>query len=133
MKTLKAILVGILVWVLGVSVFTLSYFIPVLEDLELQANILLALALIPFAWLGASIYYKNGDLSSGLKVGATMVLTAMVLDAIITVPILIIPYGGSYFGFFTAPSFWAIAAEYFVTIVLFWSLRVKPQINQIGS
>ncbi|MEP1097437.1 MAG: DUF5367 family protein [Cyclobacteriaceae bacterium] len=125
MKTLKVFLIGSLIWLLGASIYSASYFIPILEDLELQANIILAIGLIPAAWFGAGLYFKKEHNYSGVKVGVTMVLTAIALDAIITVPYLIIPYGGSYMHFFTAPAFWLIAMEYFIIIVLYSRLKTK--------
>ena len=125
METLKVILIGALIWALGASIYSASYFISILEDLELQANLILAIGLIPIAWFGAGIYFKKVHHAHGIKVGVTMVLTAVALDAIITVPFLIIPYGGSYISFFTAPAFWFIAMEYLMVILLYSKLKGK--------
>ena len=131
--TLKAILVGAIIWAFGASIYSASYFIPFLEDLELQANIVLAIGLIPIAWFGASIYFKKGQRSPGIKVGVIMVLTAAALDAIITLPFLIIPYGGTYLDFFTAPAFWLIAMEYLFVIVLYSKLIAEHKVTSKSS
>ncbi len=130
MKTIRATATGILVWILGVSVFTVSYFVPLMEDPDLQANIALAISLLPFAWLGASIYYRKGPETHGAKVGIIMVATAIILNGIITIPFMIIPYGGSYFSFFTATSFWLITFEYLMVVLLYWRIMVKPELIQ---
>jgi len=128
MKILKVILLGTLIWVLGVSFYTVSFFIPMMDDLQLQANLVLAIALIPNAWLGARIYYKNGAGWHGGKVGVIVVVIAILLDATITVPYFIIPEGGSYTNFFGASAFWLIAIEYFLIVFAYWNFKVKHQI-----
>lgn len=125
MSKIRAIIVGGFIWVLGSSFYAASYLFPFLEDLELQANLVLALAIIPNAWMGARIYYKGANMY-GPTVGTIVVLTAILLDAIITVPYLIVPQGGTYQSFFGAPAFWLIALEYFMVVVLYWLLKVKP-------
>lgn len=129
MKIIKAIIVGGFIWILGASFYSISYFFPFLEDLELQANLVLAISLMPNAWLGARLYYKWERDMHGLKLGAIAMLTAILLDVLITAPLLIIAYGGSYEGFFTAPAFWLIAAEYLLIILIYWNFKVKPNLN----
>ena len=126
MKTTRALLTGSLIWILGVSVFLFSFSIPILSDPELQANLALAISLGILAWLGAKFYYSKKQTTSGYKLAFFFVLIAVVLDALITVPYLIIPHGGSYLEFFTAPGFWLIATEYFLVVVLYWYVNVKP-------
>lgn len=128
MKTIKAIIIGGFIWILGASFYTASYFLPFLEDLELQANLVLAISLIPNAWLGARLYYKWEPNMSGFKFGVIAVITAILLDVIITVPFLIIPYGGTYERFFSAPAFWLIVVEYLLIIVSYWNFNIKPQL-----
>ncbi len=125
---MKTILVGAAIWFGGVSVYSLSYFIPVLKDVELQANVFLALGLIPIAWYGAKFYFKKESLDHSVKAAFSMLLTAVVLDVLITVPFLIIPYGGSYQSFFTGFSFWLIATEY-IAVILIYS-RMKANENK---
>ena len=130
MKKARAVLSGILVWILGVSVFTTSYFLPFMKDLDLQSNIALSLSLIPFAWLGAGFYYRKDRKTNGIKLGFIMVLSAIILDGLITVPFMIMPYGGTYSSFFTAASFWIIAFEYLMVINLYWRFKIKPTLIQ---
>jgi len=125
MKTIRAILVGCLIWILGSSFYTASYFIPILDNLELQANLVLAITIIPNAWLGAHIFYRKGAEMHGLKLGTLVATTAIILDAIITVPFLILPQGGNYRDFFGAPAFWLIALEIVLIILSYYHFRVK--------
>ncbi len=127
MSKIRAIIVGGFIWILGSSFYTASYLFPFLEDQELQANLVLALAIIPNAWLGARIYYKGANMH-GLTFGAIAVLTAILLDATITVPYIIVPQGGNFQDFFSAPAFWLIAFEYLMVIILYWRIKVRPSL-----
>lgn len=136
MKTihLKSVIISaILVWSLGVMAFVGSYFVQVLEDPDLQANWVLSIALIPAALLGAHIYYRKGHQTNGFILGISMFLVAMVLDAIFTVPFLIMPYGGNYSSFFTDPGFWLIAVEYISVVAAYWQIEKAVEQTQIGK
>ena len=65
MKTITAIFIGIGIWFFAAVAFMSSAFLSILNDPELQANLLLALALIPIVTYGTSAYlkrYKNSNL-----------------------------------------------------------------------
>jgi hypothetical protein len=126
MKTIRALLTASTVWVLGVSIFIISYYIPLMEDQELQANIALSLSLIPLGWLGSRFFYIKYPHPNGFVFGLIMVFTAIILDALLTVPLLILPIGGTYLEFFSAPAFWLIAIEYYLVVLLYWWVKVKP-------
>ncbi|MEP2026607.1 MAG: DUF5367 family protein [Reichenbachiella sp.] len=123
MNTLKSILIGALIWAVGASAYTASYFNTILENPEMQANIILAITLIPVAWFGASLYFKKESNKYGIQVAISMVITAVLLDALITVPFLVMPYGGTYYSFFTSPAFWLIAVEYLMIIAIYPSFK----------
>jgi hypothetical protein len=129
MKHLRAISIGIIIWIIGVSVFTLSSYIIILEDTEQQANMLLFISVIPLVWFGAKQYYKKDKNTHGYWVGQTFFLTATALDALITVPVFIIPNGGSYYQFFTDLDFWLIGFEIIAIAVLYWYIKtgIKKQ------
>lgn len=127
MKTIRALITSLVIWVVGVGAYSLSFLIPLINDLELQSNIILALALIPLAWTGSGYYYSKYNSPNGYTLGLIMVFTAIVMDALVTVPILIIPAGGSYSGFFISASFWLIALLYFLVVFLHWYIRVRPR------
>jgi len=119
----SVIISSIIVWIIGISAFVASYFVPVMENPELQANWVLSMALIPAALFGAHIYYRKGHNTNGFVLGMGMFLIAMLLDALITVPFLIIPYGGNYISFFTDPGFWLIAVEYISVVAAYWQIE----------
>jgi hypothetical protein len=130
MNKVRAIIIGSLIWILGASFYTASYFLPFLDNKELQADLVLAIAIIPNAWLGAKIYYRKGNRTHGFNVGFIVLLTAILLDGLITVPFFIIPNGGSYKNFFGAPSFWLIALEYFLVVYSYWRIKIKSLLIQ---
>ena len=125
MKTKRAILIGIAIWFLAVSAFTLSFYIPLMDNYELQANLFVGLALIPLTWFGAHWYYRAEQKSTGIKVGLAMLLTGVILDAAVTVPFLVIPAGGSYYQFFTDISFWIIAILYLSVVSLYHKIKIS--------
>jgi hypothetical protein len=124
MLPLRAIGIGILIWILGVSLFILSFFIPLLEDPDLQANIFLSVGIIPLAWFGSKLYYRNNNVTKGYWLGLAFFTIAGLLDAIITVPVLMAPYGGTHYSFFTALGFWLIGLEFVATATLYWYMNV---------
>ena len=127
MKPFRAILSGSLVWILVLSVFLVFGFIPALKDSQIQQGLIIGILIIPFATLGATVYYKKGDQTNGLTIAVMMVLTALGLDAVITVPFFEIPYnGGSYSKFFTDPLLWVLVVENMTVIYFYWRWKAKP-------
>jgi archaellum biogenesis protein FlaJ (TadC family) len=125
MKKFRAILTGALVWVFIFISFTILSTIPTIKDsMNLQA-LIVAVLIIPFAIFGASVYYKNGNNDNGFVLGIKMVITALILDALITVPFVVIPTGGSYLSFYTFPLLWLLVAVNMATVYLYWKLKVK--------
>ncbi len=122
---IKAILVGAFVWLFVFSAFTALSYIPGIRDSEVQQGLIVAVFLIPFAYLGASIFYKNGVEANGLVVGLIMVTTALILDAFITVPFTIIPLGGSYLSFYSSPILWILVSLNIGTIYFYWNTKIK--------
>lgn len=127
MKTKRAILIGIAIWMIAVLFYSLSYYVPILEDADQQANVVLFLIVIPLVWLGCSIYYKKDQATHGYKVGQTLLFVSIVLDALITVPFFMMPMGVDHFSFFTSLGFWIIAIEFLSVAVLYWYARVYPK------
>lgn len=115
---LLSIACAMLVWGLGVSFYLTSFYIPMLDNLERQANIVLALAIIPSACLGTYLFYKKGRMKP-TALALTFVITAVILDALITVPLFVIPEGGSYSAFFTDPMFYTITVEFYFIVMYF--------------
>lgn len=125
MKTITAIIVGTFIWFFGIMAYTSSFYIPIMENVEQQANLVL-LCMVPFiVWIGCYYYYKKGVPQHGLLTGGLFFLTAALLDTLITVPLLVLPNGGSYHQFFTDSFFWIIGVAFIATTVLYWSVNVK--------
>jgi len=123
----QAIISSLVVYVLGILAFVGSYFLPIMEDPDLQANIVLMAVIIPAAYLGAYLYYRRGNTTHGVVLGSVLFSSAIVLDAIITVPVFIIPNGGNHLTFFGDPGFWLIGFEYVAVIAAYWKLKVAKQ------
>lgn len=107
---------ALLTWILGVSFYLVSFYIPFLEDTELQSNLFLAFGILPSAGIGTYFFYKKSYINPSI-LALTFVLVAALLDALITVPVFIFPTGGSHATFFGDPMFYSIAVElYFVVL-----------------
>lgn len=125
MKKIRAILVGIMIWTFVFILFSILDFIPSLKNKALHQFIIVAVLVIPYTLFSAFVYYKNGNSSNGLTSGLIMVTTALILDIIITVPFIIIPNKGSYYGFFTSIYLWLLVIENLMIVYLYWRMRVK--------
>ena len=120
-----AVISAIIIYVLGVAAFTSSFLLPILPDANLQANLFLMIAIIPAALFGASVYYNKKYQTNGFLLGIFLFLMAMILDALITVPLFIIPSGGNHLTFFSDPGFWLVAVEYVLVIAIYWWLKKR--------
>ena len=112
-------------YLLGITAYAGSFFVPLMEDQELQANLVLMVAIIPVVLLGAHLYYRRGHVTHGLPLGIVMFMGAMVLDAIITVPLFIMPGGGDHRSFFGDPGFWLIGVEYVALVIIYSKIRLR--------
>lgn len=119
----QAAISSVLVYIIGIIAFVSSYSVEILYDPDLQANYVLMMVIIPAAVIGAHLYYRKGYRTNGFVLGTVMFLVAMILDALITVPVFIIPNGGDYLSFFGDPGFWIIAVEYISMVVAAWQLE----------
>ena len=131
MKTLRTIGIGTLIWVLGVTLYTLSFFIPIMKNAESQANLVLFLGIVPIVWLGCQLYYRNNREAHGLLLGLVFFGISGILDALITVPLLVVPNGGSYQSFFMDINFWLIGLEFILVSVLYWSFNIHQKTKHV--
>ena len=129
MKHLRATGIGVIIWILGVSVYNVSFFIAILENAVQQANTALFIVVMPLVWLGTRRYYKKDNNTRGYWVGLTFLLIAAALDALVTVPLFIIPNGGSHYEFFTDLGFWIIGFEFMAIATLYWYVKVYAKRN----
>ena len=129
MKLARTMGFGLFIWLLGVMLYASSYYVQIIQNAEQQANIFLSIVIIPVVWLGAKFYYKKGINTSGIWVGLIFFLIAGILDALFTVPITVLPYGGTYSDFFTDFGFWFIGFEFVATTTLYWYVKVFKKEN----
>ena len=133
MKTKRAILTGIGIWIAAILCYSIASYSSLSETIENLPNIVLFIVIMPLVWFGCSYYYKSNSTTHGYIVGQTMLLTAVALDALITVPLFIIPNGGSYYSFFTDIGFWVIAFEFIVIAVLHYYIKVYPKFTLVNK
>ncbi len=119
-----ALISSSVVYILGITAYAGSFFVPLMEDPELQANLVLMVAIVPVVLLGSHIYYRRGYTTNGLVLGAVMFMGAIILDATITVPVFIIPYGGNHLSFFSDPGFWLIGLEYVAVVIVYSKFKL---------
>ncbi len=126
MKPFRAILAGIIVWIFIFITFSIMSSIPIIKDSEIQQNLIIYILLFPYVLFGIRFYYKKEQQTNGFIIGLIMAFTSIILDALITVPLVIIPHGGSYASFFSSP-FLGVTFILFLGIVFFyWKLKVLP-------
>ncbi len=125
MKIIRAIVSGIIIWVLIFVVFTVMSFVPIVKDSELQQNMLLWIILIPITLLGVKFYYKKGFKTNGLLIGVIIVVTSLILDALITLPYIIIPNNGNYYDFYTSSFLLITIIEIIIITFFYWKSKVK--------
>lgn len=128
-KNIYSIVCGVLVWILGVSLYLLSFYVSVIEDPNLQSNIVLVLAIIPSSCLGTYLFYRKNNIRPS-SLALRFIIVATILDALITVPVFIIPNGGSYSEFFGDPMFYIIVVEFYFIVLYFSNYLIKKSHGQ---
>ena len=83
--------------------------------------------IILYSSTGAYFYYKNGAKTNGLTLGIVMSFTALILDALITVPYVEIPNGRSYQSFFLSPFLWLLALVNVITVYSLWRVKIRAK------
>ncbi len=124
MKLARATIIGLLIWIIGVNLYASSYYVQLLENAEQQANIWLSIVIIPLVWFGAKLYYGKNISTHGFWTGLVFFIISAILDAAITVPFTVLPYGGTYYDFFVDFGFWFIGLEFVATVTLYWYVKV---------
>ena len=117
-------------WTLGVASFVAAFLLPT-SNPDLVANTVLFCAVPLVATVGARYYYLHAE-GKGVILGLFMFAVAGSLDAVITVPLLIMPAGGSYRSFYGDPGFWIIGIEYLAAVALY-SFCAKPSYKAIPN
>ncbi len=130
MNIKRAIATGILAWLIIFTVFAIMNFIPGIRESMVIQGLIGGLCIIPAAIIGASIYYKKSNRGNGFLIGIVMVFVALLLDLLITVPFIEIPYNGrGHIQFLANPVLWILLIENVIVIHLYWLRKVKPSIE----
>lgn len=128
MKYLKILLPGTIVWLcVSVSFYFLS-FVPLINGSFKSQAVIVMIFIVLYANESALFYYKNGIKLHGFLLGMIMSLTALFLDALITVPFIEIPNGRSYYSFFSSPVLWILTSINSITVYCFWRMKIKSKV-----
>ena len=103
MKTLRAIFIGALLWLLIFIWWSILIFAPIIKEMLTLQYIIHYILLIITTSLVTGLYYKSNDKINGFLLGLVFFVVGIILDAIITVPLFTIPQGTGYTEFFFAP------------------------------
>lgn len=127
MNFTRAIISGVLIWLLIFSAFIVLFFIPGVKDSPALQGLIVGLLILPIGSWGTSFYYQKGKKEVVFPVAVVIAFTALVLDAMITVPFIEIPFNGrGHVEFFTAPLFWILFTEIVMVVCVYWARKVKP-------
>jgi len=82
------------------------------------------IAIIPCACIGSYLFYKKSYLKPS-ALALTFIGVSVLLDALITVPLYIIPDGGSYSAFFGDAMFYILVVEFYFVVFYFGAYLTK--------
>lgn len=130
MKVLRAILLGMLMWVLifvEISIVQGGF-----EVTGLMGMIIHYLLLIPITILCALLYYKGRDRINGFLLGLVFLIVGAVLDMAITIPLFV---GRDYAGFYINAYMWIGFAVVFLTAGLYDAIvhMKKPKHRHVAK
>jgi hypothetical protein len=115
----RAFLAGVIAWLCVVITFYVLEHIPFLKKTTTAQAFIATFTIIFYAWFAAWLYYKKAAKKSGLQAGIVITGTALILDVLVTVPLIEIPKGSSYQAFFSNPLLWILAALNVLTVFVF--------------
>jgi Family of unknown function (DUF5367) len=124
MKYTRVIFSGALVWLFVFTTFIILAYVPGVKDSLDQQGIIAYILLIFYATVGTTVYYKTGSTTHGLFVGLIFATIALLLDVLVTVPLVEIPAGRSYASFFTSYVLWVLVAVNISTVYVYWRRNV---------
>lgn len=125
----RAILSGTIAWFCVFITFYILENIPFVQKSSTALAFIATFTIIIYAWFAAMIYYKNANKESGLEAGIIITATALILDAIITVPFIEIPKGSSYQAFFSNPLLWILVIINILTVYVYWKRNFDNRQN----
>jgi hypothetical protein len=120
MNFLRAIFSGIISWLCVVITFYILENIPFFKQSLTAQAIISVFAIVFYAWFAAWLYYKKAEKKLGLQTGIVITSTAIILDVLITVPLIEIPKGSSYQAFFSNPLLWILSVINVITVFVYW-------------
>lgn len=123
MKTLRAVSLGALLWILIFIEISITMIGLKLSDTTVW--IIHYILLIPIAVLCAWLYYKSKDKINGFVLGIVFLIVGIILDMIVTVPLFIIPQGGNYGTYFSNGFMLAGFLELIILVELYDLMRRK--------
>lgn len=126
MKYTRALFSGFLVWLfVSISFYLLENIVILKDQFLIQAAIVMMLIAL-YASGAAKFYYKKNYRTNALTLGVVMSGTALLLDLLITVPLVEIPNGRGYQSFLSSPVLWILA---FVNTMTVYFYSPKKQIK----
>ena len=125
MHFLRGMLSGLFVWTcVSLSFYVLEQIPSVKDSFSAQA-LIVVICISLYAFLGAQFYYKKGYQTNGMLVGSIMSGTALLLDMLITVPLVEIPNGSSYQSFLSSSILWILVLVTVLTVYFYWKKKIK--------
>jgi len=121
----RSILAGIIAWLCVVITFYVLEHIPLFKKSTTAQAFIAAFTIIFYAWFAAWFYYKKAAKKSGLLAAIVITGTALVLDVLVTVPLIEIPKGSSYQAFFSNPLLWILAVINVLTVYVYLKRNTK--------
>ena len=115
----RALLAGVIAWLCVVITFYILEHIPFFKESTIAQAFIAAFTIIFYAWFAAWFYYKKAAKKSGLLAGIVITGTALVLDVLVTVPLIEIPKGNTYQAFFSNPLLWILASINVLTVFVY--------------
>ena len=129
----KAAIGGILLWVLIFLGWSLIIFIPGIKDAtEMTQFIVHYILLILWTWIVAKMYFSKvtASVKEGIIVGIFMLIIGIILDAIITVPFVVEPSHGEFFGDW---KLWIGFVELIILMAIFGSIMSKKDSKEMPA
>ena len=126
----RAILSGTIAWICVVITFYILENISFVQKSPIVLAIIASFTIVFYAWFAALFYYKKAEKKTGLKTGIVITATALILDALITVPFIEIPKGSSYQAFFSNPLLWILAIINIITVFMYWKRNIAIKQSQ---
>lgn len=131
MKPLRAIGVGAALWAVIFIEWSVMIFTPILKDLGNWQYAIHYVLLIGFVMVAMKTYYEKAK-GNALSVGLVMLLTGIILDSAITIPLFTKPQGQGYAEFFSSVPLLIGFAEFLIIAALYPKLKKQaptPAVN----